>query len=353
MEPDEPFSIRGIKDHPKTRIMTTTLVVTQHILREDRGTEGSCLLYGSTASEITEETEYIKQIRSTLAKVQPLLCKNESSHGLGNVTLDSKPRFEESELGPNEDTLASSYQETVEKMKKTEQELSRVNKENEMLSLKLDASRAAGVEAVKHGSRKLQEDYNKRSEDLKKRQEETIHIMKARKLEQEQKLKQSTDNLSRLNVQLHEKYGRIEELEKRVQRMEEEKKTLKEKKQFLKQRLHQMMSNAENPKSCVEVQKEISTLQEQISHLDHVIHSQHQNLHNVIQQIEELNNELKHQDERIEGLKEKIEILQAKNKELKYKVEFYSGQSKPKASKAVLAKIVGGSPYTMITRASL
>ncbi|XP_053159466.1 coiled-coil domain-containing protein 68 isoform X2 [Hemicordylus capensis] len=335
-----------ISKYPKTRIMTTTLVVTQHILREDRGTEGNYLLYGSTASEVTEETEYIKEIRATLAKVQPLLCKSTSSHGVTNDMLLSKTHFQESGLGPDEVALASCYKET----KMAEQELSRVNKENEWLTLKLEASRAAGAEAVKNGSHKLQEDYKKRCEDLKKRHEPAIHIMKARKLEQEQKLKQSTDHLSQLNVQLHEKCAQIEELENRVQRMEEEKKTLKEKKCFLKKKLHHMMSNAEDARSCVEVQTEISTLQEQISHLDHVIHSQHQNLHSVIHQIEEMNNELKQQDERIENLKEKIEMLQAKNKELKYKVEFYSGQSKPKASKAVSAKLDGAAPYTMITR---
>ncbi|XP_044286983.1 coiled-coil domain-containing protein 68 [Varanus komodoensis] len=339
------------RGHPTTRILTTTLVVTQHILAEKRGKEGDFLLYGATATEITEETEYINKIRSTLAKVQPLLCKSDSDHGATRCALlDSEPHFQGPGLAPNEEALFSNHKETVEELKKAEEELSRVNKENERLKIKLEALRAAGAESVKHGSQKLQEDFNKRSEDLKKRQEGTIHIMKARKLEQEQKLKESTDNLSRLNVQLHEKYNRIEELEKRVQRMEEERKTLNEKKRSLKEKLHQMMSKAENTKSCVRVQTEISTLQEQISHLDHVIHSQHQNLHSLIHQIEELNNELKYQDERIELLKEKIEILQAKNKELQYKVDFYSGQSKTKVSKAVSAKMDQTSPYTRLRK---
>ncbi|XP_007429623.1 coiled-coil domain-containing protein 68 isoform X1 [Python bivittatus] len=328
--------------------MSASLVVTRSLLREDTGTAENFLLCGSTLSEITEETEYIKKIRSTLAKVQPLFYKKESNHGIANGMLDSKPHSTEPELVPDEEMLSSSYKELLEKMKKAEEELLWVNKENERLKIKLEASRAAGAESVKHGSQKLQDNYKKRSEDLRKRQEGAINIMKARKLEQEQKLKQSTDSLSQLNVQLHEKYGQIEELEKRVQRMEEEKKTLKEKKQLLKKKLHQMMSNAENSKSCVKVQTEISVLQEQISHLDHVIHSQHQHLHNVIHQIEGLNNELKHQDERIESLKEQIVVLQAKNKELKDQVKLY--KSKPKVSKAVSTKIDGNLPYTMISR---
>ncbi|XP_077202922.1 coiled-coil domain-containing protein 68 isoform X2 [Paroedura picta] len=327
--------------------MTTTLVLTQHVLREDRGNEGNYLLYGSTASEITEETEYIKQIRSTLAKVQPLLCKN---HAVANGVLDSKPHFEESGLDPDQEALVTSYTNTLEKVEEMEQELSRMNKENEWLQIKLEASRAAGLESVKNASRVLQEEYNQRCDALKKRHDGIIHRIKARKLEQEEALEQSTENLSRMNLALKGKLNQIEELEKRVQRMEEEKKTLKEKQRLLKGKLQQMMLKAEDTNSCVKVQTEISTLQEQISHLDHVIHSQHQNLHALIHQTEDLNNELRLQDERIESLKEKIGMLQAQNEELKYRVQFWSAQSKSKVSKAVSAKLDGASPYSMVTR---
>ncbi|XP_063151882.1 coiled-coil domain-containing protein 68 [Candoia aspera] len=329
--------------------MSTALVVTQHLLREDTEKVEDFYLRGFTLSEITEETEYIKKIRSTLAKVQPLLYKKECNHRIANGMLDSKAHSTEPGLVPDEERLSSNSEEMLKKMKESEEKLLWVNKENERLKIKLEASRAAGAESVKHGSQKLQENYKKRSEDLKKRQEGSINIMKAGKLEQEQKLKESTDSLSQLNVQLHDKYGRIEELEKQVQRMEEEKKTLKEKKQLLKKKLHQMMSNAENTKRCVKVQTEISVLQEQISHLDRVIHSQHQLLRNVIHQNEGLNNELKQQDERIESLKDQIAMLQAKNKELMYQVEFCMSQSKPKVSKAVSTKIDGNLPYTVIS----
>ncbi|XP_015270949.1 PREDICTED: coiled-coil domain-containing protein 68, partial [Gekko japonicus] len=172
----------------------------------------------------------------------------------------------------------------------------------------------------------------------------------ARKSEQEETLAQSTENLSRMNVALKEKYSRIEELEKRVQRMEEEKKTLKEKQRLLKGKLQQMMLKAEDTNSCVKVQTEISTLQEQISHLDHVIHSQHQNLHALIHQTEDLNNELRLQDERIESLKEQVVMVQAKNEELKYRVQFWSAQSKSRVSRAVSANLEGASPFSMVTR---
>uniref|UniRef100_A0ACB8EP87 Uncharacterized protein n=2 Tax=Sphaerodactylus townsendi TaxID=933632 RepID=A0ACB8EP87_9SAUR len=238
----------------------------------------------------------------------------------------------------------------VEQVEEVEQQLSRMNKENEWLQIKLEASRAAGIESVKSASCIIQDDYNRRYEDFKKRHEEVIRRMKARKLEHEETLNQNMDNLSRMNIALQGKYNQIEELEKRVQRMGEEKKTLKEKQRLLKGKLQQMMSKAEDTNSCVVVQTEISTLQEQISHLENVIHSQHQNLHALIHQIEDLNNELRLQDENIESLKEKIGTLQAKNEELKDKVQFWSSQSKSTASKAVSAKLDVATPYTMITR---
>nr|XP_020655942.1 coiled-coil domain-containing protein 68 isoform X1 [Pogona vitticeps]XP_020655943.1 coiled-coil domain-containing protein 68 isoform X1 [Pogona vitticeps]XP_020655944.1 coiled-coil domain-containing protein 68 isoform X1 [Pogona vitticeps]XP_020655945.1 coiled-coil domain-containing protein 68 isoform X1 [Pogona vitticeps]XP_020655946.1 coiled-coil domain-containing protein 68 isoform X1 [Pogona vitticeps]XP_020655947.1 coiled-coil domain-containing protein 68 isoform X1 [Pogona vitticeps] len=335
---------------PPIKIMTTTLIVTQHVVRENQGTKGNDLLYGTTAAEINEETEYIKKIRATLAKVQPLLGKSQSSHWIANGQQETKPHLQEPGVESDKEPTSFDCKETMKKMKEAEEELLRVNQEKEMLKIKLEASRAAGAESVKNASEKLHEDYQKRLGELKKRQEGIMQVMKAHKLKQEQKLKESTDNLIPLNGELLEKLIETEEMEKRVQRMEEEKKKLNYKKRALKETLQQMMSKAENTKRCVGVQTEISTLQEQISHLDRLIHSQHQNLHSLIYQIEELNNELKHQDENIDLLKEKLEMLQAKNKELKYKVEFYSSQSKPKVSKAVSAKIDGYLPYAMINR---
>ncbi|XP_026570944.1 coiled-coil domain-containing protein 68 [Pseudonaja textilis] len=329
--------------------MSTALEVT-HRLGENTKTAEPFLFCGFTLPEIIEETEYIKTIRSTLAKVKPLLYKKEFNHSIANGTLDSKLHVTESGLVPEEEMLSSKNEETLKKINKAEEELVWMNKENEKLKMKLEALRATGAECVKHGSRKLHETYTKRSEDLKKRHEGVINTMKARNLEQEQILKQSTDSLRQLSTQLNEKYGQIEELEKRVQRMKEEKKTLDENKQLLKKKLHQMMSKAENAQSCVKVQSEMCVLQEQITHLDHVIHSQHQHLHNLIHQIEGLNNELKYQDERIENLKDQVAVLQVKNKELKCQVEFYKSQSKPKISKAVCTRIDENLPYNVISR---
>lgn len=40
----------------------TTLLLTEQITQEDRGSEGNYVLYGSSCSQITEEAEYVKKV---------------------------------------------------------------------------------------------------------------------------------------------------------------------------------------------------------------------------------------------------------------------------------------------------
>lgn len=44
------------------RIVMTTLLLTEQITREDRGSEGKYVLYRSSCSQITEEAEYVKKV---------------------------------------------------------------------------------------------------------------------------------------------------------------------------------------------------------------------------------------------------------------------------------------------------
>uniref|UniRef100_A0A452H0C9 Uncharacterized protein n=1 Tax=Gopherus agassizii TaxID=38772 RepID=A0A452H0C9_9SAUR len=303
--------------------MATTVRLTEHVTRDDQGMEGNYVLHGSSCAQITEETEYIKK--------QPF-------------------RVPRNELEAEKDTLNSSYNLTVEKLKETDQQLLLVNRENEILKIKLDATRDAGAQSLRHASKSLYENYCNRSEELKKKHGDDKQLMQACKLEQEQKLKQNLENVNCVTERLEEKYSQIADMEKRVQRMEEEKKTLIEKKQSFEKKL---LLNSEDTKSCPDLQVEIFTVQEQICHLQHVIQTQHQSLRSAIQEIEELNNGLQNQDKKIEAMKEKINMLEAKNKELKYKVEFWSGQPKIKVSKGVSAissKTDGVSPYSMLAR---
>ncbi|KFQ08713.1 Coiled-coil domain-containing protein 68, partial [Leptosomus discolor] len=239
------------------------------------------------------------------------------------------------------------------KMKETEEQLLLVSRENQMLKIKLEATREAGVQALRSASQKLYKNYQTQSEELKKSHENEKQQIQAYNLQQEEKLQQSSENASRLAEGIREKRSRIAEMEKRVQRMEEEKKTLLEKKMMLEKMLQQMMSRNEDSKRCLDLQRQISTLQEQICHLQHVIRVQHHGLRGVIKEAEELNNELRRQDKKIENLTEKLTALEAQNKELKDRVEFWSGQSKAKVSKAVWTdppRYFGASPYLMLTR---
>ncbi|XP_074876620.1 coiled-coil domain-containing protein 68 isoform X4 [Buteo buteo] len=311
------------REERNARIVMTTLLLTEQITREDRGSEGKYVLYGSSCSQITEEAEYVKKFPQV---------------------SDNKPESKSSvwSCGP-----------VARTMKETEEQLLLVSRENRVLKIKLEATREAGVQALRSASQKLYENYQTRSEELKRSHENEKQQIQTYHLQQEEKLQQSSKTTSRLAEDIREKCTCIAEMEKRVQRMEEEKKTLIEKKMSLEKMLQQMMSRNEDAKRCLDLQWQISTLREQICHLQWVIQAQQRSLRSVIQEAEELNNELRNQDKKIEDLTEKLSALEAQNKELKDRVEFWSGQPKAKVSKAVWTNTpreYGVSPYLMLTR---
>ncbi|XP_009865278.1 PREDICTED: coiled-coil domain-containing protein 68 [Apaloderma vittatum] len=259
----------------------TTLLLTEQITQEDHGSEGNYVLYGSSCAQITEEAEYVKKL--------PRVSGN---------------RAESQGSGWSHSPVATT-------MRETEEQLLLVSRENQVLKIKLEATREAGVQALRSASQKLYENYQTRSEELKKSHEKEKQQIQAFNLEQEEKLRQSSENAGRLAEGIEEKRTRIAEMEKRVRRMEEEKKTLIEKKTSFEKMLQEMISRDEGGKRSLDLRWQISTLREQISHLQRVIQEQHRGLRGVIQEAEELNNELRSQDKKIESLTEKLTALEA------------------------------------------
>ncbi|KAM9633084.1 coiled-coil domain-containing protein 68 isoform 1-T3 [Trichechus inunguis] len=331
----------------------TTVTVTTEVSSKGRKEDNSAS-YESTSAHIIEETEYVKKIRTTLEKVRNQLFKDEIGRNNTNNILDAKHRQNmqndsESEMEPS----CCSLDQLMERMRGKDLQLLEMNKENEVLKIKLDASREAGAAALRNVAQRLFENYQRQSEEVRKKHEDSAYSLQANKLEYEQKLKQHVENLNQVAEKLEEKHNRITKLENLVQQMEKEKRTLLERKMSLENKLLQRKANATYAKSCQDLQMEISTLQEQISHLQFVIHCQHQNLRSVIQEMEGLKNNVKEQDKRIENLKEKINILEAQNKELKTKVALWSETPRTKESKAVSTsalKTEGTSPYLMLIR---
>ncbi|XP_037661894.1 coiled-coil domain-containing protein 68 [Choloepus didactylus] len=332
--------------------MTTVTLTTEVSPRNKK--EDNSALYESTSAHIIEETEYVKKIRTTLEKIQKQIFKDEVGYRNTNDKLDAKcfqniQNGSKSEMDPS----CCSLDQLMEKMKGKDVQLLEMNKENEVLKIKLEASREAGAAALRNVAHRLFENYQKQSEEVRKSHEDSKHLLQVNKLEKEQKLKQHIENLNQVAEKLEEKHNQITELENLVQRMEKEKRTLLERKVSLENTLLQLKSNATYTKSCQDLQMEISTLQEQISHLQFVIHSQHQNLRCVIQEMEGLKKNIKEQDKRIENLKEKVNVLEAQNKELKMMVALWSETPRTKVSKAVSKselKTEVNSPYLMLIR---
>uniref|UniRef100_A0A452R5L9 Coiled-coil domain containing 68 n=1 Tax=Ursus americanus TaxID=9643 RepID=A0A452R5L9_URSAM len=289
--------------------MTTVTGTTEVPPRDKR--EDNSALYESTSAHVIEETEYVKKVYpTTLEKIRKIkFLKDE----VDDFRVCSFQHCRNIQKGSDSETDPSccSSDLLMERMKGKEQQLLEMNKENEVLKIKLEASRQAGAAALRNVAQRLFEIYQTQSEEVRKKHEDGKHLLEANKLEKEQQLKQHVENLSQVAEKLEEKHNQITELENLVQRMEKEKKTLLEKKLSLENKLLQLKSNATYAKSCHNLRMEISVLQEQISHLQFVIHSQHQNLRSVIQEMEGLKNNLKEQDKRIENLKEKVNILEA------------------------------------------
>ncbi|XP_051825562.1 coiled-coil domain-containing protein 68 isoform X2 [Antechinus flavipes] len=266
----------------------TTLTMTKDVLQEETQAEGGNLaLFESTSAQIIEETEYVKKIRTTLEKIRYQIFKDEGGHKNTNHKLDAKLYNHNAEDGPvsQVDTSCSSFDLIMEKMKCKDLQLLEMNKENEVLKIKLEASREAGAAALRNVAQKLFESYQKQSEELRKKHEDDKKLLQVSNLEKEKKFKQHVESLKQVTERFEGKHSHITELENLVQRMEKEKKLLLERKASLQIKLEQLRVNSKNAKSCKDLQTEISTLQRQISYLQFVIHSQHQNLRSVIQEV--------------------------------------------------------------------
>ena len=286
----------------------TTVTVTTEVPSSGK-TEDGHVFCDSSSAHIIEETEYVRQMRTTLEKIRNHMFKEKEGCGNARHKLDAEGSGN-IQNGSDSTTDPTCLDLLMENMRRKDQQLLEMNRENEVLQIKLEASREAGAAALRNVAQRLFDNYQTQAGDLEKKHEGRKHLL-------------------------------------------QEKKTLLEKKLRLESKLFQLKSNAANPKSCQDLQTEISILQEQISHLQFVIHSQHQNLRSIIQEMEGLKNTLKEQDTKIENLKEKVTVLEAQNKELKTRVAHWTETPRTLVSKAVSTselKTEGASPYLMLIR---
>ncbi|XP_075442743.1 coiled-coil domain-containing protein 68 [Ascaphus truei] len=337
--------------------MTSLQVAERGVWRRDnqKQTEDDVIyMYGSTSAHITEETEYVRKIRSTLEKIQSQLFKEE----INGKTLNSKQHEKNSAAvhqngcGIESDTsFGSRYNRIIEKLKDKDLQLVDIHTANEDLQIKLEATREAGADSIRNATRRLYENYSKQSDQHKKSHEDEKQKMQAVAVQHRETFNKSVEKLNEVAEKIQEKHGRIIELENLMQRMEDEKSKLLDKKRSLENEILQRKSNPANTDGCVAIQREVSTLQEQINHLQQIMMSQHQNLRNLIQECEELKARLKEQDETIGDLQQRVNCLESQNKDLKYKVENYPIHKKLKVSKGVSVNESAFevmSPYAML-----
>ncbi|XP_007487619.1 coiled-coil domain-containing protein 68 isoform X2 [Monodelphis domestica] len=334
----------------------TTLLMTSEALQDMlTAEEDNLMLCKSKSAHISEETEYVRKLRTMLEDIRHQIFKDELDHKIPQHTSCSKSCCCNTEYESEGKAKISpcGFNLIMEKMKDKDLQLQEMNKENEFLKIKLEASREAGAAALRSVAKKLFGDYEKQREELRKKHEDEKKLLQVNNFEKEKIYKQHVECLKQVTERLGGKHCQIAKLENLVQKMEEEKKLLLEKKACLQFKLDQLLLNSKDAKSCKDLQTEISTLQRQISCLQFVIYSQHQNLRSVIQEMEGLKNDLQEQDKMIETLKEKVNVLEAQNKDLKNKIKLWSECSKTKVSKGVCTSELMAedtSPYLMLMR---
>ncbi|XP_030330748.1 coiled-coil domain-containing protein 68 [Strigops habroptila] len=234
-----------------------------------------------------------------------------------------------------------------------EPELLLLREENQALKIQLEATREAGVQALRWASKQLQEAQEKRAEELKKFHEQENQDIQVLNGRHEEELRGRLQRSKDLLEELRTKGVLLVEMKMRIKRMEEEKQQLLEKKVMLEKKLQEVVAGPEGDQRYLHVHEQISTLKEQICHLHRLIQGQHRHLHDVIQEAEELRHQLQQQEEKIEELGEKVALLEAQNQELRDKVRFWSHQPKKKVSTAVgmdPPRDLGVSPYSMLTK---
>lgn len=227
--------------------MTTVTVTTE--LPSRGNVEDNPASYESTSAHIIEETEYVKTIRTTLEKIRNQMFKDEAPHSSTKHKLDAKcceniQNGSDSEMGPSCCSLSL----LMERMKSKDLQLLEMNKENEVLKIKLEASREAGAAALRNVAQRLFEIYQTQSGEVRKQHEDSQHLLQVNKLEKEQELKQQVENLNQVAEKLEKKHNQITALESLVQRMEKEKRTLLERKLSLENKLLQLKSNTTHAK---------------------------------------------------------------------------------------------------------
>lgn len=155
----------------------TTVTVTTEVPPRGK-TEDHSASYESTSAHIIEETEYVKMIRTTLEKIRNQMFKDETGHNSTKYKLDAKRCGTvrngcESEMDPS----CCSLHLLMERMKGKDLQLLEMNKENEVLKIKLEASREAGAAALRNAAQRVLEIYQTQSEDVRKKHEDKKHFL--------------------------------------------------------------------------------------------------------------------------------------------------------------------------------
>ncbi|EDM14772.1 similar to CTCL tumor antigen se57-1 (predicted), isoform CRA_a [Rattus norvegicus] len=113
----------------------TTVTVTMEVPSGGK-TEDRSIFSGPSSAQIIEETEYVRKIRTTLEKIRNRMFKEEDGRGNARHKVDAE------QSGNVQNGLDSTTDPTrldllLESMRRKDQQLLEMNKENEVLQIKV------------------------------------------------------------------------------------------------------------------------------------------------------------------------------------------------------------------------
>ncbi|KAK6467029.1 tuftelin-like [Huso huso] len=124
-------------------------------------------------------------------------------------------------------------------------------------------------------------------------------------------------------------HSSIEDLQRLLSGMEREHSELRERMSKNEGQLQEIsllkQRGEEHQSRSVQLEKEVSTLKEKIHHLDDMLKSQQRKVRHMIEQLQNSKTLIRDKDALIHKLQEKVSFLEAENREMQYRLDFFTG----------------------------
>lgn len=184
-------------------------------------------------------------------------------------------------------------------------------------------------ERMRELTKKLYSQFHSKLQETERRHSEEKRQLECRSSAFQRELSLQGEALRRAEEGLGERDGRIEDLQRLLSGMEREHSELRERMSKNEGQLQEIsllkQRGEEHQSRSVQLEKEVSTLKEKIHHLDDMLKSQQRKVRHMIEQLQNSKTLIRDKDALIHKLQEKVTFLEAENREMQYRLDFFTG----------------------------